>query len=61
MESSSFWAARESTMCDNWMWELPVRVNVGRISRALADVEILDIGCGLHYRTLFLDYYEMIV
>ena len=46
MEYSSFLAARASTICDNWMWELPLRRNVERLSRSLAEAEILDIGCG---------------
>jgi SAM-dependent methyltransferase len=46
MEYSSFLAARALTICDNWMWELSLRRNVERLSRSLAEAEILDIGCG---------------
>lgn len=39
-------AATSPAICDNWMWELPLRENVEALSRSLIGARILDVGCG---------------
>src|SRR5687768_6218880 len=39
-------AGKEATICDNWMWEFPLRANVESACPPLADAAILDLGCG---------------
>lgn len=54
MNGLSFLAARQASICDNWMWDLPLRANIEPFAARLRGAAVLDIGCGRGFLSEFL-------